>query len=224
LIVQSPGHESGVDMQQANRKKSTREPRSGPCGLSLVEMLVALAITAMLLTATMVAIDASFQAYASAVESASTQTATRMVVNRLLTLIRTSTNHAPTTLAEAQAVDVNATKTGDTIECNFLDLLDAQGQLLRLEYRDNDDKLWLRVDDNGNFSFENGETEQPLIGGVTAMTFYAHIRFDTDGVRVLERGSIDMTVVPDEDNTLAIETGNTPPIRVVASTMPRKLD
>ena len=212
-------------MQQANRKKSTRRPRpQRGRGLSLVEMLVALAITSLLLTATMVALDASFRAYASAAETASTQTATRMVVNRLMALMRTSTNHAPTTLAEALAVDGGATQTGMTIECNFLDLIDAQDRLIRLEYRADDDELWLRMDDNGNFSFDAGETEQPMLGGVSAASFHAHTRFDDEGVLVLERGSIDLTVEPDQDNTLAIEADDTPAIRVVASTMPRKLN
>ena len=53
-----------------NHKSDFRPKRSRSAGLSLVELLVSLAITAMLLTATMVAIDASFQAYAAAAESA----------------------------------------------------------------------------------------------------------------------------------------------------------
>jgi hypothetical protein len=58
-------------------------------------MLIALTIVAMLMAATMVAIDASFQAYASAAGSASTQTTARLTVYRLLRLIRTSTAHGP---------------------------------------------------------------------------------------------------------------------------------
>lgn len=187
-------------------------------GLSLVELLIALAITAMLLTATMVAIDASFQAYAVAAESASTQTSTRMVVHRLLTLVRTSTAHGP--------LEPDATATppivlnGDTIESNFLELIDARGNLLRIEYDDTLDELWLTMTPYGG----GADVSQPLLGGVTSATFFANRRYDSDGVLVLERGSIDLTVAADEDNTLTIDDSDTPPIRVIASTMPRKLD
>lgn len=64
-------------------------------GFSLVEMLVSLAIVSVLLTATVVALDASFKAYAVAAESASTHTSARLISHRLLTLVRTSTAHGP---------------------------------------------------------------------------------------------------------------------------------
>ena len=78
-------------MPGATRTRDRRSQR----GLSLIEMLLALTIVAMLLGATMVAIDASFYAYASAAGSASTQTSTRLTVHRLLKLIRTSRAHDP---------------------------------------------------------------------------------------------------------------------------------
>lgn len=58
-------------------------------------MLVSLAIVSVLLTATVVALDASFKAYAVAAESASTHTSARLISHRLLTLVRTSTAHGP---------------------------------------------------------------------------------------------------------------------------------
>ena len=74
-------------------KNHTRHRRHR--GLSLVEMLISLAITGLLLAATMVALDVSFRAYADAAEQASSQAASRMIVNRLITMIRTSTAHGP---------------------------------------------------------------------------------------------------------------------------------
>lgn len=211
-------------------------------GLSLVELLIALAITAMLLTATMVAIDASFHAYAAAAESASTQTATRMTIHRLLTLVRTGTAHGPLIDSDPtdgdwpvirQALDdalqasygINApthtyTIVGETVECSYLRLNDSRGNDVLLEYIDAVDELWLTT-----LPYDGGAAlSQPLLGGVTSAKFFATRRFDRDGVLVLERGSIDLTVEADTDNTLAIDDGDTPPIRVIASTMPRKLD
>ena len=198
---------------------------SRTAGLSLVEMLISLAITALLLTATMVAIDASFKAYAAAAETASTQTATRMVINRLLTLVRTSTAHGPLVQDLSDTPPVVLLADGNTIESYYIELLTPQGDPIRIEYRDashptTPNELWMTID-----PFDGGaQVVQPIMGGVTDAKFYIHRRVDDDGVLVLERGSIDMTVVADEDNTLAIEGGDLPPIRVVASTMPRKLE
>ena len=208
-----------------HQKSIFRKQRSRSAGLSLVELLVSLAITALLLTATMVAIDASFQAYAAAAESASTQTATRMVINRLMTLVRASTAHGPLLPDATDTPPVVLLADGSTIESHYIELLNPQGDLVRIEYRDathatTPNQLWLIIDPFGGGT----QQTQPILGGVTDATFYTHRRFDADGVLVLERGSIDMTVEADDDASLALEGADLPPIRVIASTMPRKLE
>ena len=188
-------------------------------GLSLVELLISLSITAMLLTAVMVALDASFQAYASAAESASTQTTTRLVVHRTLTLVRTSTAHGP--LAPDGSTTPPVTLAGtSTITSHYMDLVDPKGDLIRLEYRADEEMLYVSVTPYGG----SVTTTEPLLGGVSACSFTLTRRLDNDGVWVLERGSLDFTVEPDMDTSLAIEGDATPPVRVIASTMPRKLD
>jgi prepilin-type N-terminal cleavage/methylation domain-containing protein len=185
--------------------------------MSLVELLIALAITALLLTATMVAIDASFQAYAAAAQTASTQTATRMVVHRLLTLVRTSTAHGP--LLEVASGPMPVTLVGNLLQSPYIELIDTKGRLLRVEYRSDVQQLWVLTEQS-----DGTAVEEPMLGGVTACSFHLSRRKDNDGVWVLERGSLDMTVEPDSDNTLAVEGGQLPPIRVIASTAPRKLE
>lgn len=209
-----------------NHKSNIINHKSRSTGLSLVEMLIALAITAMLLTATMVAIDASFQAYAAAAESASTQSATRMVINRLLTLVRTSTAHGPLLDDPSDTPPVLLLADGSTIESYYIELVNSQNEHIRIEYRADSDELWLWRNDSypADLNFENDEMQQPIMGGVTDAKFYTHRRQDKNGVWVLERGSIDMTVVADDDASLALEGAELPPIRVIASTMPRKLD
>jgi len=187
-------------------------------GLSLVEMLVSLAITAMLLTATMVAIDTSFRAYAAAAESASTQTTTRLVVHKLLTLIRTSTAHGP--LQADGSTTPPVTLTGRTIDSHYMELVNAQGDLIRLEYRANEQMIYVTVTPFGG----SVATTEPLLGGVSECSFVLTRRLDDAGVWVLERGSLDFTVVADDDASLQLEGHSSPPMRVVASTMPRKLD
>lgn len=187
-------------------------------GLSLVEMLISLAVTAMLLTATMVAINASFMAYASAAESASTQTTTRLVVHRLLTLVRTSTAHGP--LLPDSLADPPVTLSGFQLTSNYIDLMDPNGDLIRLSYDEDDEMIYVTVTPYGVAT----ATTEPLLGGVTDCTFYIQRRLDEDGVWVLDRGTVDFTVQPDSDTSLELESGGTPPVRVVASTMPRKLE
>ncbi|MFI4860889.1 MAG: type II secretion system protein J [Phycisphaerales bacterium JB063] len=199
--------------------RATRRRRRRSVGLSLVELLISLTITAMLLTAVMVALDASFQAYAAAAESASTQTTTRLIVHRTLTLVRTSTAHGP--LAPDSGTTPPVTLDGiKTIRSHYLDLIDPKGDLIRLEYRADEEMLYVSVTPFGG----SVTTTEPLLGGVTQCEFVLTRRLDDDGVWVMERGSMDFTVMPDQDTSLAIEGDNTPPVRVVASTMPRKLD
>jgi len=75
-------------------------------GVGLIELLLALAISALLLTATAVAVDASFKAYANNQEESSLLQQSRMALNRVVTSIRTSDTHAP--IDPAQLVDFKA--------------------------------------------------------------------------------------------------------------------
>ncbi len=188
-------------------------------GVSLIELLLALAITAMLLTATMVAIDVCFRSYATAAEMASAQAVTRIVTHRLLTLIRTSTAHGP--LVPDGSTTPPVTLNGQTIESHYIELLDRDDNLVRVEYDANAQELWLTITPNAGAGTPQ---THPLIGGVTNCQFYAQRRQDDNGFWVLNRGTMDLTVEPGRDATLGIENGNNTPIRMIASTMPRKLD
>ncbi|MCC6580570.1 MAG: hypothetical protein IT440_09020 [Phycisphaeraceae bacterium] len=190
-----------------------------PCisrGVSIVEMLLALAIAAMVLTATVVALDASFKAYADTAEQTSVQISSRMVSHRLLTLIRTSTAHGP--LVPDAAASPPVTLSGDLITSSHLELLDPRDDILRIEYRAADKQLWL-IRNPG----ETGQVAQPMIDDVADCVFQAKRRRNDQGLWVLERGTIDLTLRPSEDKTLSIENGPAQPVRIIASTMPRKL-
>ncbi len=188
------------------------------CGLTLIELLVALPVIAMLMTATMVALDASFKAYASAAEQATTQSQTRMVTQRLLTLIRTSTAHGP--LLPDGASTPPVTIHGDLLTSPYLELVDRDGQLIRVEYEEATQTLWYY-----QTPLAGGTTvKQPLLTGVVHCEFKAKRRRNNSGVYVLERATMQLSVQPDPDATLAIESGGTPPVVVVASTMPRRLE
>jgi prepilin-type N-terminal cleavage/methylation domain-containing protein len=216
-----PGRAGHAGIADAPQTRTRRRPMwsARRRGLSLVEMLVALAITAVLLTATMVAIDTSFKAYAIAAESASTQTSTRMVINRLLTLVRTSTAHGP--LAESDPLPSGATVTFNNtlVESSYLQLVDPDGDDFIISWDATLQQLNLtKVPASGATPIT-----QPILGGVTNCKFMLARRRDNDGNWQLERGSIDFTVEADDDASLDIEVGDVPPVRVIASTKPRRI-
>jgi hypothetical protein len=155
-----------------NRRRCRPARRSR--GLSIMELLLALAITAMLLTATAVALAASFRAYGDAVEQATSLVATRMITQRLLGLIRTSTAHGP--LEPDPDADPPITLSGQTISSNYIELVDPLGRILRCEYRSASEELWLIMNPG-----QTSEQAQPLIGGVTAASFTLLRRLNDDG-------------------------------------------
>jgi hypothetical protein len=200
-------------------------------------MLVALSITGMLLTATMVALDASFYAYASAAESASTQTSTRMVLQRVLQLARTGTAQGPMTHDEASLYtakfnwiedpDPSAFPFGNAkgdIELSWMVLTRPDGSQVLINY-DASQQL-LEIIENPMDPFDpTGWRRLPLLGGVTNCAFTMKRRRgpDTDYIWVLERGTIDITVEPDTDATLKTEAGSGQATRFIVSTAPRRL-
>ncbi|MEM7576516.1 MAG: hypothetical protein AAF328_03490 [Planctomycetota bacterium] len=186
-------------------------------------MLVSLSITSLLLTATMVAIDASFKAYANAAESASTQVSTRMVIHRVLSLVRTGTLQGPLTVDDHTAYgsgldlpDFN----GNLVTSSYMHLYDRDLNRLTLIYNEDEQMLYLETEPPGGTA-----VQYPLLGGVTECEFVLRRRRDasTNYEWWLERGSMDMTVVPDTNATLELEAGQTSAVRVVASTAPRRL-
>lgn len=225
----------------AGRRCRTTPRRSATLlrpGLSLVEMLIALAISAVLLTAVMVALNASFHAYATASESASAQSSIRLVMHRLLTMIRTTTDHAAW---EPGAVAPWLPNPAEPPErTTGIIMLDKQDREIRIWWtlntsysEDNLGDLWYwrsDFDANGNGAPDDDE-RQPLLERVTARTdadgnpyiFALSSRLSDRGL-LLRRATVDLTIEPGTDATLALESarGSASPIRLIASAMPRR--
>lgn len=101
---------------------------------SLIELQIALAISALLLTATLVALDTMFKGYEINADSASTNVVTRIAVNRMLALIRMGTDFGPIPL-DVLDVDQNPLN-ADNIE--FVSQRNSDGDpttITRIEYR-----------------------------------------------------------------------------------------
>lgn len=78
-----------------SKNKARRLLAASGRGFSLIEMMVALGISAALLTASLAALDTSFKSYQQTSETASTHVVTRIVTHRILTMIRTGSEFAP---------------------------------------------------------------------------------------------------------------------------------
>lgn len=192
-------------MNQHPRTRVRRARR----GFSLIEMLIALAICSALLTATLVSLYASFRAYQSTTEQASTHVIGRVVMHRVMALVRNGVGFGP--LPE----DPRDTSIA-TDEMTFLDD-DEREITLRLDRVHK--VLLMQVD---------GSQEQVLLDGVSGPT-------DTDGTELgafqleyengykLIKASFDLTVSADDTAQLSIEGNDVVPIRLVGSTAPRRI-
>lgn len=191
----------------AARARATRPARRR--GFSLVEMLIALAISAALLVATLAALDASFRAYQKTTEQASTHVVGRIVLHRVLALVRNGAGFGP--LPEDPRDRYVASD-----EILFLDDMD---RVIAVRLDRATDALLLRVDEGD---------EQLLLEGVrgpvdeNGQAVGAFMLEYENGARLV-RALVDLTVDADDNASLAIEGDETVPIRLVGSTAPRRL-
>ncbi|MCA9304431.1 MAG: prepilin-type N-terminal cleavage/methylation domain-containing protein [Phycisphaerales bacterium] len=201
---------------------NTRTRRNARRGFSLIEVLIALTITATLLTATMSALDASFKGYKATSESASTQVVARIVMQRVTAMVRTGEDFGPYPINPITTPNIQS----DYIEfVSFRDPSTDTERVTRLERRDTGDgsglfELWYVVT-TMVAGEEDSEDEAPLLVGLQELSF--DMEYDV-GPR-LKRVTIDMIIDPDDLQDAQIATRlETPTIRLVASAAPRMND
>ena len=199
--------------------RNRQQVRCASRGFSLIEMLVALAITASLLSAALVALDTSFKGYKMTTDTASTHVVTRIVVHRIAAMIRTGTEFGP------YPIDV-LDPAQNPMVTTFVEFVSAEDpaigyrQVTRIEAMPdlvaNDGTLvptLIVEDDNqGNTTIE----EHPLIRGLVDATF----TLNYDIGPTLERVTIDMTVRPQAGAGIGFD-GESNTIRMVTSASPR---
>jgi prepilin-type N-terminal cleavage/methylation domain-containing protein len=200
-------------------------------GFSIIEMLIALSISATLLTATLAALRASFMQYKVTTESASTHVVTRIVMHRMLSMIRTGADFGP---FPADVLDsAQNPLTSDFIEfVTQRDILGGISRITRLEYRPGAGggagALWYvlldpALIDPGDPTAAIVE-EHMLLSGVQAISF--QMQYDI-GPR-LNRCTIDMMVEPNDSQDIVTgavtdTTSEGQFIRLIASAAPRQL-
>ena len=186
-----------------NRRAAARRRR----GFNLVEVLMALAITATLLTATLAALDASFRAYQSTTEEVSTQSIGRIVMHRVLTLLRTGSEFGPF------PADPRVTR----IRSDFIEFRTQNGEVVTIRWERDTERLMYQVD---------GQAPVELLDGVVgtadaAGNLVEPFTLEYEQGRRLYRATVDLTVEPNDVIQLEIEGDRARRIRLVGSAMPR---
>jgi len=206
-------------------RNSSRRPTGtgGRRGFNLIEMLIALSITGTLLTATLVALDASFFAYQRTTEVASTHTIGRMAMHRILTLVRTGREFGPT-----PPDPFTTTVVSNEIQFRAPEPSNAVMRLIWIETADPGagypvgEALYIDpdIDDaNDPIVLLEGVVAQTDAGGDPVPAFTLEF---VKG-RQLYRATIDLMIIPDDNMALELDGENLDTIRLVASAMPRSI-
>ena len=143
------------DTTAATARAISAHNRRRPCqrGVSILELLIALAIAALLLTATATALDAAFKSYKVNHNQAVVNTAARNSLYQMTSAIRSAWNDPAY----------------DTIEVNTdgteLSLVDASGRNVIYRYLAADRQIQVNIDNGANWyvMIENVETLAPGI-------------------------------------------------------------
>jgi len=185
-----------------------KNPRANRRGFSLVEVLIAIAITSTLLTATLVSLDASFRAYQSTTEEVSSNAIGRIVMHRMLTMIRTGTDFGP--FPEDPRVKL--------VQTDFIEFKTQSGEIVTIQWDRNSEELTYQLD---------GQPSVPLLGGVIGTqdsmgNYVSPFTLEYADGRRLHLATIDFTIEPDDIIDLDIEGDrDSNELRFVGSAMPR---
>jgi len=208
-------------------------------GFSLIEMQIALAISALLLTATLVSLDTMFKGYEINADSASSHVVTRIAVNRIMSLVRAGTDFGPMPLDVLD--NTQNPLVADYIE--FVSLRNDDGvaqTVTRIEYRYPGvgalNQTWGIGESQPSLGFEpsgtgelwmvqihvasGSQSEYLLLREVRAARFTLAYNVGPS----LVRATVDLTVEPAMPEDVKLESDAPPQVvRVVASAMPRRI-
>lgn len=207
-----------------HRIRSPRQLRAAAGGFSLIEMMVALGISAALLTASLAALDTSFKSYQQTSETASTHVVTRIVTHRVLTMIRTGREFAPYPIDVLdQAQNPMFTNTIEFVSAedeatNYREVTRIFAEL-DPDATDGSQRLMLTLDEFTDGVLTSSET-RPLLRGVLDATF----TLEYDIGPQLRRATMDLTVEASDIGDAGLNANwDTPSLRLVASASPRRL-
>jgi len=192
-------------------------------GVGLVELLVALAISAALLTAVAVAVDTSFKAYAVNQSQAQLLQRARLALHRMVAYVRTTTQHRPDDDAVLDTFEQGLVCNASSMR---MLLTDTTGVIFR---QSNNQLQMVNFHIEGNVLVE--DSTATLLNGVGTNDFRivfepmrsaAQIRSGNPAYDQLKRASILLTVRPSSNTTTTGEEANSAPVTVSTSVMPRR--
>ena len=198
-----------------------RHPRGGARrrGLGLIEMMLALAISAAVLTAVATAIDVSFKSYAVNQEQSNLMQRARLAMYRLTSDIRQTALHQPPNPSQ-NYTDFTAGKIVTTTDLYlFMDTDPTKSRVMRYYY-DATNKLLMCMDFNGD-EFVAARGVEAFSVKMEPMKSEKAVRTG-GGFDVMMRATITLTVKttgnsPDIDETYGSQT-----VTLSTSVMPRR--
>ena len=205
-----------------NRRNHASSPVSRKA-FSVIELLIALTITATLFAATLGALDTSFKSYKLTTDSASTQVIARIVMQRVTAMIRTGEEFGPypvNPIAEpvikSDSIEFISSRDEATNSWEVTTISKIAGDADTGPWR-----LVYQITEIQNGAMVEQTQQIPLLDGLTQLEF--SLEYEV-GPR-LRRATIDMVIRPDDmdDSTVAVRM-DAPHIRMVASATPRKYD
>ena len=179
-------------------------------GQSMIELVIALAISALLLTATAVGVDASFKGYRINEEQSTLIHRARIAVERLTTVIRTTRDHAPDT-ATARA----SFAAGQTVTDSGIALFDNNNVQTIFRFDQPNSRVLAIV---GGQTYVLADGVQKFQVKLEPMRSPESIRTG-GGWDLLQRATITLTLIP--DSTVGPRLGGQL-VTLTASVVPRR--
>jgi prepilin-type N-terminal cleavage/methylation domain-containing protein len=177
-------------------------------GLTLIELLIALAITATLLAAMLMALQAAFRGYRASVEQSSTQMTGRVVAQRILGLVRTGAAFGP----------LPADPRDRFVQGDSLAITLDTGETLTLRLDRAGETLFIRAGSGDERTLLSGVRGPVDDEGAARGAFMLELEKGTS----LVRASFDLTVDSDFETQMMLEGDEVTPLRIVGTASPRR--
>lgn len=172
-------------------------------GFTVIELLIGMAIAAVLLTGLFASIQTSVHAYERSSAEGVNRLTSRLLVERIALLVRTGASFGP----------LPSSATINELESDTLEITTQNGQQVTIIWNSIDETLEMDVD--GVCSTVLGGVTQD-VDGVSISPFLLQFAYGTS----LQRVTINLAVVPDPRHATAMDgAGET--LRLTASVMPR---
>ena len=172
-------------------------------GITIIEVLIGMAISAVLLTGLFASIQASVDAYQRSSADGVNRLTSRLLVERIALLVRTGSSFGP--------LPSNATI--NELESDTFEITTQNGQQISITWNSIDETLEMDVD--GVVSTVLGGVTQNA-GGTPITPFL--LQFENG--RTLQRVTINLAVIPDPEHITAMD-GEGKTVRLTASVLPR---